>query len=506
MDVHIDNQVLSGLGTPLLVHLFVPDTVMAELCPNRVPNCEGAWCQTLFSDRTGLTRVCRVFAARGMLPGRPSHRGTFTSVPVYCEEGLPELYNPFHVAALRFYDEGGLVGELQIYYLSLFEGAKRALTDGHLIREASGVQESAAAMQPIPIDPGPPGGAGIEHMPVAAAQVEHPKTYDLKQILLEITQEENRGEQRLGHAGSPALCLGLRLRAGAETKAAAETSVSKHHPALENPSNIRGSAGGEGGGGRAGTGGTVGVGSGAPSRVPVSFSKTRRAIRESRALVRGIAHIFSPHALYVVTYPELSAQGRLHRMTAVTHASPATDLAEVSILGAPEREFRFLISVALRISASFREKLAMQAWTAQQEIPVVIPTSYSRIYKNSDLIREAFFTVQTRVSWESCWVKAISNAPKTPDACLWIDSHPLYEEGASAWGKVIDSRSPGGLVGAASQLVALGTDGHCVHLATTSDGQAFLVLPGGFVIKGQLALTPEERGYILARHGIRREQ
>ncbi len=148
-------------------------------------------------------------------------------------------------------------------------------------------------------------------------------------------------------------------------------------------------------------------------------------------------------------------------MTAVTHASPATDLAEVSILGAPEREFRFLISVALRISASFREKLAMQAWTAQQEIPVVIPTSYSRIYKNSDLIREAFFTVQTRVSWESCWVKAISNAPKTPDACLWIDSHPLYEEGASAWGKVIDSRSPGGLVGAASQLVALGTDpGH----------------------------------------------
>ncbi len=326
MDVHIDNQVLSGLGTPLLVHLFVPDTVMAELCPNRVPNCEGAWCQTLFSDRTGLTRVCRVFAARGMLPGRPSHRGTFTSVPVYCEEGLPELYNPFHVAALRFYDEGGLVGELQIYYLSLFEGAKRALTDGHLIREASGVQESAAAMQPMPIDPGPPGGAGIEHMPVA-------------------------------------------------------------------------------------------------------------------------------------------------------------------------------------ISASFREKLAMQAWTAQQEIPVVIPTSYSRIYKNSDLIREAFFTVQTRVSWESCWVKAtISNAPKTPDACLWIDSHPLYEEGASAWGKVIDSRPPGGLVGAASQLVALGTDGHCVHLATTSDGQAFLVLPGGFVIKGQLALTPEERGYILARHGIRREQ
>ncbi len=185
MDVHIDNQVLSGLGTPLLVHLFVPDTVMAELCPNRVPNCEGAWCQTLFSDRTGLTRVCRVFAARGMLPGRPSHRGTFTSVPVYCEEGLPELYNPFHVAALRFYDEGGLVGELQIYYLSLFEGAKRALTDGHLIREASGVQESAAAMQPMPIDPGPPGGAGIEHMPVAAAQAEHPKTYDLKQILLD---------------------------------------------------------------------------------------------------------------------------------------------------------------------------------------------------------------------------------------------------------------------------------------------------------------------------------
>ncbi len=107
--------------------------------------------------------------------------------------------------------------------------------------------------------------------------------------------------------------------------------MSKHHPALENPSNIRGSAGGEGGGGRAGTGGTVGVGSGALSRVPVSFSKTRRAIRESRALVRGIAHIFSPHALYVVTYPELSAQGRLHRMTAVTHASPATDLAEVSI-------------------------------------------------------------------------------------------------------------------------------------------------------------------------------
>ncbi len=32
------------------------------------------------------------------------------------------------------------MGELQIYYLSLFEGAKRALTDGHLIREASGVQ------------------------------------------------------------------------------------------------------------------------------------------------------------------------------------------------------------------------------------------------------------------------------------------------------------------------------------------------------------------------------
>ncbi len=110
-------------------------------------------------------------------------------------------------------------------------------------------------------------------------------------------------------------------------------------------------------------------------------------------------------------------------------------------------------------------------------------------------------------------MKAISNAPKTPDACLWIDSHPLYEEGASAWGKVIDSahshplyeegasawgkvidsRSPGGLVGAASQLVALGTDGHCVHLATTSDGQAFLVLPGGFVIKGQLALTPREQ-------------
>ncbi len=41
------------------------------------------------------------------------------------------------------------MGELQIYYLSLFEGAKRALTDGHLIREASGVQESAAAMQPM---------------------------------------------------------------------------------------------------------------------------------------------------------------------------------------------------------------------------------------------------------------------------------------------------------------------------------------------------------------------
>ncbi len=282
MDVHIDNQVLSGLGTPLLVHLFVPDTVMAELCPNRVPNCEGAWCQTLFSDRTGLTRVCRVFAARGMLPGRPSHRGTFTSVPVYCEEGLPELYNPFHVAALRFYDEGGLVGELQIYYLSLFEGAKSAL--GALLLKANW-----------------------------------------------------------------------------------------HSP---------------------------------PRRGDIFWHVMASAANSSREQLRKFLN------------------KELHRMTAVTHASPATDLAEVSILGAPEREFRFLISVALRISASFREKLAMQAWTAQQEIPVVIPTSYSRIYKNSDLIREAFFTVQTRVSWESCWVKAISNAPKTPDACLWIDSHP----------------------------------------------------------------------------------
>lgn len=501
MDVHVDNQVLSGLGTPLLVHLFVPDTVMAELCPARVPNCEGAWCQTVFSNRAGLTRACRVFAARGTLPGRPRHLGTFTSVPVYCEEGRPELYNPFHVAALRFHDAGGMVGELQLYYLSLFEGAKRALTDGRPVREASGGQETAtAAAQP---DHGNPGSPSPERMEVDVAQAEAPPRYDLKHILLEITQEAERGGQRLGPAVSPALCLGLRLRAGTETKAMAETSVPKHHPALENPSNIRGASGGDGG--RAGVG-TSGVGPGAPSRVPVPFSKTRRAIRESKALVQGIAHIFSPHTLYVVTYPGLSAQVRLHRMTALTHASAAADFAQVSILGAPEREFRFLISLALRISASFREKLALQAWTVQQEIPVVIPTSYPGIYKNSDLLREAFFTIQTRVSWESCWVKAVSNAAKAPDARLWIDSHPLYEDGASAWGKVIDSSPPGGFAGAASQLVALGTDGHCVHLAATSGGQAFLVLPGGFVIKGRLELTPEERGYILARHGIRREQ
>ncbi|AAK95456.1 BGLF1 [Macacine gammaherpesvirus 4] len=498
MDVHVDNQVLSGLGTPLLVHIFVPDTVMAELCPDRVPDCEVVCCQTLFSDRAGLTGACRVFAARGVLPGWPSRRGTFTSVPVYCEEGGPELYNPFHVAALRFHDSGGLVGELQLYYLSLFEGAKRALTDGRPIREASGVRGTPSLSIPHP-----EGHAEEEPAAAAAAGAEIPPSYDLKHILLEITQEVERGGHGLGTAASPALCLGLRLRAGTETKAAAEASVPKHHPALENPSNIRGAGGGSGAG--AGTPGAE-VSTGARPRVPLTFSKTRRAIRGSRALVHGTVHIFSPHSLYVVTYPDLSAQARLHRMTAVTHTSLTTNLAKVSILGAPEREFRFLISMALRISASLREKLAAQDWTAKQEIPVVIPTSYPSIYKKSTLLREAFFTIETRVSWESCWVKAISGSPGVPSARLWVDSHPLYEDGASAWGKVIDSGTPGGLAEAASGLVDLGTDGHCVHLAATSDGQVFLVLPGGFVIKGQLELAPEERGYVLARNGVRRRQ
>ncbi|ALF03254.1 BGLF1 [macacine gammaherpesvirus 10] len=500
MDVHVDNQVLSGLGTPLLVHIFVPDAVMAELCPDRVPDCEVVWCQTLFSDRAGLTGACRVFAARGVLPGRPGRRGTFTSVPVYCEEGGQELYNPFHVAALRFYDNGGLVGELQLYYLSLFEGAKRALTDGRPIREASCVREAPSASPPHP--GGHPGDQALEERAAAAeAGAQVPPSYDLKHILLEITQEAERGGCGLGTAASPALCLGLRLRAGSETKAATEASVPKHHPALENPSNIRGAGGGSG----AGAGTSVAeVSSGARPRVPLTFSKTRRAIRGSRALVHGTVHIFSPHSLYVVTYPELSAQARLHRMTAVTHALLTTDLAKVSILGAPEREFRFLISLALRISASLREKLAAQDWTAKQEIPVVIPTSYPTIYKKSALLREAFFTIETRVSWESCWVKAISGSPGVPSARLWVDSHPLYEDGASAWGKVIDSGTPGGLAEAASGLVDLGTDGHCVHLAATSDGQVFLVLPGGFVIKGRLELAPEERGYVLARNGVRR--
>ncbi|AAK38230.1 ORF22 [callitrichine gammaherpesvirus 3] len=497
MDVHVNNQTLIGADATM-IHIFLPDDLIHETI-GELPACDYVWVQTRFHSLSEPTPFVRMFSKKGRLCGRGGRTGIFTSVPVkYTEEmGQRILYNPFDVVVIKFPDANN-GASIYIYYLLLFQGAKRAVAyEGIEQGEEETIQGISVSQNKEP----------DTHANLDKSVSTAPKG-DLNDILQKITREII-GEQ--GHCSlgatlsptslSPAATLGLRLRAAVTTSTSEVRQSVRHHPALEEPSNIRGLD--------KRTHDVQKQALSSQSITPLHFSQLRLSMNAYQPGLAHVPHILTLHRLAIFAYGGLLSQRRLKLSEYLFPEQQQQAWNGIgSVLGVHAQEHQFLFHISDKIRTTFETALKNSKWLIGQEIPVTLPINYSRVYKDSNLLEEAFFTIQTRVSWESAWVKATlagepDSSPESSE-CTWIDSHPLYEAKPSIWGRIISTRTPN-ILGTSADLIHFASDGSYIHVAVSRKKTIVLILPGGFVIKGVLHLELAEELFVLARsHGHRR--
>lgn len=481
MDVHASNEMMFSTSNTKAIHAFIP-SFMLEKYNVDLSAISRIYVQTRFHSFQGTQDGAHVapftavyFSAitpdwvyRNQEKAKklPHGFGLLLSIPL-CTT-TERKYNPFNVALVRIKMTNRADDAIvPIYYLTLVEGLNMS------VRTCMNRQQLAPDL-----DTGHPSTVSV------SPERKNDFIYEIFG-----TPSQNRADSK---QVTPVSMLSSLVRSRNE-------AIPKHHPALELPSVVRGHK-------------MVAENSTLPPgrvKVVIPFNQTRKKMLASTAYMTKVYHVFTQEPFFIFAYREIENENS--PLVSLMYDLPVQDFKSVDVCEVVTDEYNFLFSVADRICETFYRELEKTNWHVPQFIPVTLPSDYDAIYKKLGLEVEAFYIIKTKVNRNSAWIKAGLNRVMGREIGFWTDRHFPWENLESQWGsftelvKDLGQSYPGGAISNYIKdfcAAKISTSWNCVELVILHDFTALLILPGGFVIKGNLNLSEKELHFIYQRYGV----
>nr|CAC84327.1 hypothetical protein [Saimiriine gammaherpesvirus 2] len=441
MDVHFDNWRFLSRPDKVIVHLLLPQTFFESHHIPFDPNLT-FWSQTRFHHLDfPPTRYVKIWGKLYFsLPGLPSKAcpGIAVSLVINTEENM---YNPFDMTVLKI-----LLNE-NIYYIKFFH---MELFFAHI---APNSLKDTSIEEPF---------KNVDHIDA---------------ILNTTSPVTNLYKNPLG-----VLANLLQSR---------PQSSPRHHFALEDPGKVRGYE--------------------QPSLLQtdkampkVSYVKHQWSILNSEPTVTRVKHIFTKKSYFICSYPTMNNP----QCTSVLETISVQELAHVSPTAVLDTEKAFLFKHQHRFINTLEHVCKSKNYAIEQHVPVLIQKDEETASSIKDHFTETCFVLESTVSEASAWVRATFAKYLNKPKAFWIDYIRLWEEGAHTLGKSVPELKEDVCEEKMWHLLSLNKEFiHCIRnqgctgVLVDSNLNAWLILPGGFVIKGHYNITPEDILFVGARYG-----
>lgn len=472
MDVHANNWRYIGKKCDFLVHVIFPSRFLIQhlihhddMATFRV--------HTRF-NAGGVTKYQTVYGrffsgdVRGL---NDVSSGLFLSLPLVLKDGT---YNPYDVAVVRLKDGQGRIRYLKFFYLTLVEGLTALSTEGN---EIENLKHDLAA--PTAFDEAP-----LQNLFQAAS--DNSRTV-LNQPSLKTSVEM--------------LC---------ELLTPKRDAVSKHHQALEEPGDIRGLDG------KITRSVNMRNVAAKPSNKPLlKFKVNFIPNKELQPKTVRVTNVFS-RAFFFICYYGRNIYENNVQLKSVLDVVSAETLIHLDPISVPKSELEFLDVKQNSFVDTLEYECVKNNNRLSQMLPVFLEKDRSTLHLLTNHFTEACLSLRRIVSENSAWVRAAASiSAKKKNDTVWIDFIALWETGEHNLGveispvlKSTSSHSQGiNLKALWNELlhtntllsVVKGTATACVIVDTSLT--AWLLLPGGFAIKGYYLLSGEDAEFVIQRYG-----
>ncbi|AAX58067.1 ORF32 [Ovine gammaherpesvirus 2] len=475
MDVHSNNWRYLRHRCHVMAHLVLPEDLFADLNMEGHPPVFRCVARTIDYDTDQVTEPLPVWARYldHLHSVENLTRGVALSIPLFLTNGM---WHPFNVVLLQCSPYPEKLYYIRIFYQTIFSG----------LLEAGAYSESA-----------------VEELPqIPSSQPTKPVEDPLRSIL--------RGPKRAQHNSRT---INNNDSVGIQAPEYA-VNYSLNHCALENSPSLRGAL-------EAATVGLPVLGLKKPHRLPEGPLKHERPLSLRRAAVdftaedlvlQPLTHCFTKKKLWLCVYESSSENRPVSYLDSLSEEA----LRNINPLRVIQREAAFLAAKMGQFVDSLITECKKTGFTVNQQLPISIESGAANAL---DYIQEQFyeacFTIRGLTNETSGWIQAaLAQAGGKPG--LWADIVSLWERGAGTWGLRLNhkfSLPPTGALINIENLSCQLTGPHADFLeqACTRDGQvvvvysstaeAWLILPGGFAIKGHIHHSEEDLVKILGKYG-----
>lgn len=457
MDVHSYNSRALKNNCTVLVHVGIPSTLLQPLVEKDISELGAGLyveCRTVRTDGT-CSRVLNVGNKISSDPSFTKNKSGYvvlTSVPLLFVDD--KGYNGLDVAILRFKSlQTRRECDVKIFYITLINVLKRTEEDG-----AEGDPPDVLAAGPDPLEEMIKKNSG--QVPRAKEKDDSPRAF-LKGLLNEV-------------CGAAA--------------------VGKHHPALENPGAIRAAA----------TASSAEGKSQPRARVNRKFSLALHRNGRLREVIE-CKHLLTQIPFFMYLYEENVWSSRYIDIFQFLPSSEFMDISPVVVIESRER---FLF----RKQKEFVNSLLAGVYERRGEVTQRLPISLQGDINYMSLLMVV--ACQRLIFQEHetyAWTRALLQRNRGQG--LWLEVIDLWSTAAETSGREVRFLSGVQLVsGADPDWIALIKDevfretvrraDLCSVLVSPGSLDAWLILPGGFVIKGKYTVTEEETLFLRRHYGF----
>lgn len=461
MDVHVDNWRFLGQTHPLIVHLVLPQPFLRA---NGLTLAEDTsfFAQTRLFHNFQCLPYTRVWAK---VTEHPRALGGWAiSVPIHVQEGS---VNPLNVLTLKIHSlKDKKVSFVHFFYLSLL----RKYFSKQIFPQQSGPRDNC---------PSTPSTQDTNSTPGATSAVN-----PLEHILSCV--------QTQGTKATPGTALGFlsSLLQSVETQP-------RHHQALEAPGEVRGSK-------------EAAVPQPQPqvdAAPKLTFNGPLGSLEPS--LWERVGHVMSQSWYYVCMYdslPNLLSEPLISSLDLMS----LEELYGVSPIRVIADDIYTLAAVQDQLVDSLEQHCLKSGGIIHQAFPVTLPKIPDLFHTLKDHFLEACIVLRNTTDETSAWVKAAVYAHMGYKG-VWADFLQLWGAGPPCLGAKISTIPPSLLdsdIKDPAYCSALLQDpgvlsstqtAACACLIVNHHLSAWLVLPGGFAIKGRYHIAPEVLVTLVAR-------
>lgn len=224
------------------------------------------------------------------------------------------------------------------------------------------------------------------------------------------------------------------------------------------------------------------------------------------------SHCFTGKKIWVCAYEPLKQQ-----LLSYIDTIPQSQIDKIDPLLLLAAENEFFFNKVNSFVISLLEECKSTSFTLHQKLPISIKieTAHNTLEYFQAYFDEACFTLRSTFNENSGWIKAaVAKAAK--QVGFWADVITLWEKSQSKWGVKLLLKapppSPPSHINVKQLNCLLDTrqgsffESCCSSneralVVYSSSLDAWLILPGGFAIKGHFHYTPDELRYLVGRYG-----